>query len=329
MTPKKQAPEPPIEAQPLPDPAAYDIAFVRDDFPEYDKMPVHVQRANIYLTYCVVVTVLSLIGVLTLVTQTLAFGFQVYVVAALALLFVVVVVLMRRDFKSTFEKGVPIHRKLPYESLKANRRIHICVRPKFALELLRSLPDANLGFEPEVARVPLALGIDSHTRRLAFLGGTLGLAGAAIGLTIFGWDRVHFGVMFWFVIGMCVLGSVVLPEFFYPTYVRVVPGRVDVIRAPLILSSMHIMQSFDLRGRPLVINEFALFVEPEREPGTPRPAKVWGKKWSQGMVHPPECNPEAISLAMTLGRKRLIRAIVLASVTEVPNPMVPTDRLIG
>jgi len=92
---------------------------------------------------------------------------------------------------------------------------------------------------------------------------------------------------------------------------------------------MHTLASIDLRERPLVINEVALFAEPRRPPGTPRPDKVWSKRWSQGMVHPPECNPEAVSLMLCFARKRLIRAIVLAAVTRAPTPEIPSDRLLG
>ena len=317
------------EAPSLPDPGAYDIAFIRDDFPEYDTVPKHIARANGYLFYSLMAVILMISGVLVFAVQAASVGVTLIIACSVVLLVAALVTLITWDVRSTFERGGAIRPKIPFESLKSSKRIHICVLPRLAIRMIRSLPQADHGFEPEVARVPLALGFDAHTRRLAVLGGILGLAGAVIGLTVFGWDRVHIAVIFWFVMGMCMLGSVVIPEFFFATYVRVIPGRLDVIRAPLIGSSMHTLASFDLRGRPLVINEVALYVEPPREPGTPRPAKIWSKRWSQGMIHPPECNPEAVSLIMSPARRQLLLAIVQAAVTHAPTPEIPPDKLVG
>lgn len=329
LTPKKQAPEPPIEVPPQPDPAAYDIAFVRDDFPEYHTVPRHIARANMHLTYSLVAVVLTFTGVLGIAISAIGVGTTLLIAGGAVTLVVILVTLITRDVRSTFDLNGAIHARIPYESLKSPKRIHICVRPKLALSIIHALPDARHGFEPDIARVPLALGFDDSTKKLASIGWITGLAVAAVGLTVFGWDRVHFAVVFWFAMGMGVLGSVVIPEFFFPTYVRVIPGRLDVIRAPLLGSSMHPLASIDLRKRPLMLNEVALFAEPERQPGTPRPAKVWSKKWNQGMVHPPECNPEAVSLIMSPARRRLVLAIAQAAVTDAPTPVMPSDQLTG
>ncbi|MFI4870925.1 MAG: hypothetical protein ACIARQ_03870 [Phycisphaerales bacterium JB061] len=337
FTHKKQASSAPNEPPPEgADPPAHEplrtddsIAFIRDDFPEYHTIPKHIARANMHLTYSLVAVVLTFTGVLGIAISAIGVGTTLLIACGAIALVVILVTLITRDVRSTFDLGGAIHARIPYESLKSPKRIHICVRPKLALRIIHALPDARHGFEPEIARVPLALGFDDSTKKLATIGWLTGLAAAAVGLTVFGWDRVHFAVMFWFAMGMGVLGSVVIPEFFFPTYVRVIPGRLDVIRAPLLGSSMHTLASIDLRKRPLMLNEVALFAEPERPPGTPRPAKVWSKKWNQGMVHPPECNPEAVSLIMSPARRRLVLAIAQAAVTDAPTPVMPSDQLTG
>lgn len=314
---------------PAPDPAPLGLAFVTGDAPEYARVPRHIQFANLALVWGCVGLIMGAVSALRLL---LSFA----MVPPLAITLVIggagiltALILLRRPFARYFTETSAIPEKPPFDPEAKSRRVRVLLPPRRAMELWRSIGEGRFGFEPEVARVPLAVRLDPGARRLAWLGGVLGCLTAVLVELLFRRPLAELSVTMWFIMGMSALGAVGLPEFVFPTYVRVIPGRLDVIRAPIVCPGMRTVLSIDLRTRPLFIAGGTIFAEPMREPGTPLPPKVWGKKWHQGMVHSPESNPEAVSLTLTHERHRILRAVLWGATTEAPTPDVPGDRLIG
>lgn len=311
------------------DPASLGLAFVTGDAPEYARVPRHIQFANLALVWGCVGLIMGAVSALRMLLSFV-------LVPPLAITLVIggagiltALILLRRPFARYFTETSAIPEKPPSDPEAKSRRVRVLLPPRRAMELWRSLGEGRFGFEPEIARVPLAVGVDPGALRLAWLGGVLGCLAAVLVELLFRRPLAELSVTMWFIMGMTALGAVGLPEFVFPTYVRVIPGRLDVIRAPIVGPGMRTVLSIDLRSRPLFVAGSTIFAEPIREPGTPLPPKVWGKKWNQGMVHPPGSNPEAVSLVLSPDRRRLLRAILWGATTEAETPDLPGDRLIG
>lgn len=318
----------PAPQAPLPHPGAYDLAFTAGDVPEYAHVPKHVSFAQLTLIWGLMGLGMGAINALRVLLGFFLLPPWLILPVAGGFILIVLLLMARKHLSLFFaESAIPL--KPLADPAASTRRLRVQLPDRPSIELLRSIEEGRFGFEPEIARVPLAVGLDPGARRLAWLGGVLGCLTAVLVELLFRRPLAELSMSVWFVMGLAALGAVGLPEFVFPTYVRVIPGRLDVIRAPIVGPGMRTVLSIDLRSRPLFLTRFALFAEPAREPGTPLPPKVWGKRWSQGMVHPPESNPEAVSLALTPDRRRLLRAILWGATTEAPTPDVPGDRLIG
>ncbi|MFI4873104.1 MAG: hypothetical protein ACIARQ_14925, partial [Phycisphaerales bacterium JB061] len=133
----------------------------------------------------------------------------------------------------------------------------------------------------------------------------------------------------WFVLGMGCVGAISLPEFVYPTYLRIIPGRLDVIRAPIVGDSLKIIQRFDLREPSISIIGPVVFIETSRPRGAPPPKRMESPKWPNHLIYPPDFKPEAVSLHLSPTRQKLLRAIVRAAITEAPTPSITDDKLLG
>lgn len=179
--------------------------------------------------------------------------------------------------------------------------------------LERELEATRHGFDPEIAHVPLAAGFDRAGIRLAWLGGIAGLL-AGLGIEfILPWGPEFASAIFWSIGGLTILGAVVLPEFVFPTYLRILPGRLDVVRGALIGERVWIVHSYDLRKRRLKIANNAVLFVPDAAPPKGEPLRV----------------EVAVSLAITHRRRALELAILKAATTAAPTPDVPHDRLLG
>ena len=323
-------PECPVDGQPpIPDPAAYDIALIRGRNVTYTKAPKHIQLSQLALVY-------GLMGAMFGVFKFTRHAAKIMLVPDSFLFILVGAVLVlamlwfaRWAVRSSAKEGKVVGQMPPFESGESNRRIRILTRPMEAIEMLRSIPGMRSGFEPEIARVPLAVGLDPAARRLAWLGGLLGLVSAIAFEFMFYRSITELSVTIWFFMGMTALGAIVLPEFVFPTYVRVIPGRLDVIRTPLFGNEFVTVKSFDLRHRHIILAGAVIFIEPERAKGEEAPMKVKSGKWPHAMMYPDDYVPDAVSLSLTPARKRLLLAALWAATTQAPTPDLPDDRLIG
>ncbi len=327
--PQKPAPEPANKALPAPDPANYDVAFLQTGHLAYSVTPKHIQFAQFALIYGLMGTSIGIGNLLRL------FGQAVHMSAGLAVGLIVLAIvgvlvfLIRWDIRNTFEQGGAFPKDLRYEKHNTTRRIRITLRNVPSIRLLRLLPEAHHGFEPEIARVPLAVGLDQAARKLAWLGGLMGVLVAVL-IELFitkSTDWMPFSI--WFVMGMGCIGAIGVPEFFFPTYLRIIPGRLDVIRAPIVGDRLSVIHSYDLRSHPITIVGPIVYIEPVLPSGRPRPELVESPRWPNQKTYPPDFKPEAVCLQFSLTRYWIIRAIVWAATTKAPTPEVPNDRLMG
>lgn len=206
-------------------------------------------------------------------------------------------------------------------------RVRIACRPGWGARLLHGL-DPHSGFEPEIARVPLALGVSGSDKLLAALG-AIGGVGAAYLLTGSFFAGPLTSLSVWMAMGAAGVGAVALPEFCAPTYVRIVPGRLDVLRFSLFRLRPASLASFDLRRSRVLIDvrRAVVLVEP---PGEPRPTrKVRSKRWPYAVAEEPPPGGEAVGLVLTPARRRLLEAACVASVTAAPTPELPHAELLG
>ena len=328
-SPQKPAQEPANKASPAPDPADYDIAFLQSGQVAYSVSPKHIQFAQFALIYGLMGTSIGIGNLLRLFGKAVHMSVGLAVGLIVLALVGVLVFMIRMDIRNTFEQGGAIPKDLKYEKHSTTRRIRITLRTVPSIRLLRSLPEAEHGFEPEIVRVPLAVGLDQTARKLAWLGGLMGvLVAVLIELYIVrSTEWMPFSI--WFVMGMGCVGAIGVPEFFFPTYLRIIPGRLDVIRAPIVGDTLSVIQSCDLRTRPITIVGPIVYIEPMLPSGQPRPELVESPRWPNQMTYPPDFKPEAICLQFSLNRLQIIRAIVWAAITSAPTPEVPSDRLLG
>ena len=316
----------------VPDPAGFDIALIRykpgQSF-AYARIPKYIQFSQVALIWGLVG---SAIGLVNVGRYFLGFVFvptKPVLIAALVLVLVAVLAAFIVAIRQTIQQSSSFSPQLPFEGEDSGRRLRIMLSPKRARQLLESLSDARDGFEPEIARVPLAIGLNPQTRRLAWLGGILGLAAAGTFETLIHHPLYELSMTIWFGMGMVALGAVGVPEFFFPTYIRIIPGRLDVLQTSLFSKNLTIIKSIDLRHRPMILNPSAAFFEPERPEGQGPPAKVQSNTWPNVMTYPKDLVPDAVSLMLSPAKNRLMRAIVWGATTEAPTPDIPDDQLLG
>ncbi len=179
--------------------------------------------------------------------------------------------------------------------------------------LVEELEAAHHGFEPEIARLPLASGFDTAGKAIAIASGTIGLAiGFAVDRALPSLMTTSFFVPY-VMLAFITFFAIAIPEFVFPTYVRIIPGRMDVVRSVCVLDRIWTVASYDLRTERLMMNRAgAYFLDGEDpKPGTMRRID------------------RAVSLALTRSPKKIELAILKAATTAAPTPAVPHDRLLG
>jgi hypothetical protein len=205
-----------------------------------------------------------------------------------------------------------------YDPFNTDARVRYACHDAAAHELRRTPPDTGASFEPEVARVPMAMGWTRRDRWLAVIGGILGALAAVVALRTFsaaglgGFAGLH--LYLWIVIGGASTGAIGLAETLFPTWVRIMPGRVDVVRESLLGRRLIEVRKFDLRARSVVLFRSTLYLDLPTVPVRDR-ARDTGPK------------PVTIQFALTTRRKELIRAVLLAALTSAPTPVVSDEEL--
>lgn len=208
-------------------------------------------------------------------------------------------------------------------------RVRIACRPWWGALLLAER-ELDAAFEPEIARVPLAVGVTGADRRLAVLGALAGLAAAmAVGAVVSVKPQM-FSFYSWLAMGAAGAGAVALPEFCAPTYVRIVPGRLDVIRFSVFRRRPASVASFDLRRSRVLVDVKRAVVSVEPPDANAAPArKVRSKRWPYAVSEEGGPRRFAVGFVLTPSRRRLLQAACAAALSEAPTPELPADELLG
>lgn len=218
---------------------------------------------------------------------------------------------VRAWVRSGFEAGRSFREGL-FDPSSSDKRVRIVLPIDEARRLRESPPDPDAAFEPEVARIPLARGLTDFSRRLAVLGGIAGFLAAFTFAWLVSGLGLFDAINVWLMIGGASAGATIIPEVFYPTWVRVVPGRVDIIRENLLARHIESVTSIDLREPNVLISLTAVAIDP--------PTDAEGRKAQPR---------EAVSMFATLDRKRMRSAILAAAVSRVPTPDVSDTDVFG
>ncbi|MEM9372567.1 MAG: hypothetical protein AAGA55_02905 [Planctomycetota bacterium] len=188
------------------------------------------------------------------------------------------------------------------------------------------------GFEPLIIRPWLGVRRSGAYRRffwltlsllsVVFLGGGWWVLGSAL------FDNTF---TIWGVMGLVIGGTWFLAEHAFPVYIRLAPGQLDVFRYAFLGRGAPCVTTYDLRVTPLCVDfgSATVALEPRREPGTPAPELVLGKRWPHHKEHPQGAVPVYVSAAMSPQRDAFCQCLIQAARTTEPTPPLPHDRLLG
>lgn len=177
------------------------------------------------------------------------------------------------------------------------------------LELLRQCP-IQLGstFEPEIFRITFAVEPKYHAGRKMILLFLMGLL--VVVMAEFIWGIMPRGIEYATIMGPLCFARFAR-AFIWPTYLRVVPGRLDVLQYRFLGAGPPRVRSYGLRTSRICIhvnNSLAVF-PPDATDGELFPAVSMG--WFQ---------KDPIDFERTL---------LTAALTDLPSPPLPDDELIG
>lgn len=128
----------------------------------------------------------------------------------------------------------------------------------------------------------------------------------------------------YFIFGLVAFSGCLIAAAVYPTYVRISPGRVDVITFSFLGRRVRELQRYDVgRDRVLVLLRVgAAIVEPAEDAGAPiEPESAVKTRDSKSA-------PRCILFAGSMNRTGLARDILAAAISPHPTPALPEDRLL-
>lgn len=223
---------------------------------------------------------------------------------------------VRAFIRRSYEEGRAF-RETIFHPRDADARVVLLCSLRDAERWRRDPPREHAHFDPEIARVPLALGVTREDRTLAWVGAAAGALVAGTIVYLFSLRPVFESLTVWMILGFAAGGALCLPEAVRPTWVRVVPGRIDVIRDHLLRRGKPELTSIDLRTRRVVITSSAVLVDPVDLP--------IGQRVPKGTA----AHASAVSLAGTYRRRAIREAAFRAAVTRAEAPPLPEDHLLG
>jgi hypothetical protein len=186
-------------------------------------------------------------------------------------------------------------------------RVRVIGRPDLLEALRRSPPDVLSSFEPSVFRITCALESKKRRRiKLAFLCGGASILLLVGQVLLTGDDS---GAYFLFMIG-CTIGRF-SRGFIWPTYLRLSPGRLDVLQYPFLGAGKPRIRSFDLHASRVALQIHG-------------PLIVFPPGADDG-----ELFPAASSPWFTRDPLNFERTALAASLSTAPAPPLPDDALVG
>ncbi len=195
------------------------------------------------------------------------------------------------------------------------------------LEMIRG------GFEPMIVRPWFGLKRDRfYWRTFAIMCVVVGFGAMVLLSQVLGnWKSImqSFGFLTYAGMGLMMVGGVVSAELIWPTYLRLVPGQLDVFRFGFLGSGKPTVESFDLRSVGVCVDfgRHIAVIEPPRPIGEPLPKLVQAKRWPHAQAFPEDYTPIYIALTMTSSRRLFAQRLIQAARTDEPTPIVPMDRL--
>ncbi|MBX3358452.1 MAG: hypothetical protein KF745_08490 [Phycisphaeraceae bacterium] len=189
-------------------------------------------------------------------------------------------------------------------------------------------------FEPRIARLPLgvfriaAVGPQTTppTRAEMAAGARRGV-GLAVGINATVW-LLTFGIRHSSPTMQLAIPAIVFFAFvllwFWPVYIRVTPGRLEVIRFnPLRGSSPPAVERFDLRTQRLVVDikTWLITIEPPEE------GKAGATAGPGTMNNQPPALRRDISLLFVPSRRELAEAVIMGALSTTPTPELAADDL--
>lgn len=209
-------------------------------------------------------------------------------------------------------------------SLKTDERyrVRLIGRPDKAEPLVPESADA---FEPVVVFAWLAVPPSPAGYRVWVVAS---VAAFLVWMVLKATPPFNMNLGYWGVLACIGLGGVAA-ALATPTYFRVVPGRLDVMRFNFLYSRKPTLESYDLRTSRVLVDVRAriIVIEPPERPeeaAQPRSKGRSGRK-PRGPV------PGSIEITLIClpGAGELARAVLRGAVTAAPAPPLPDDELIG
>jgi hypothetical protein len=206
--------------------------------------------------------------------------------------------------------------KLPMTSNPARRVC--CVGSQAAIR--RLLPITSDPFEPVIVRLLFAANSGSAFI-WTWIAASLGSVGLIYLISIAPGIKMTLGpVSIWsfgyFVFAFAGFFGALVAAAIFPTYLRIVPGRVDVLKFGLLGRGVRSLETFNVREDRV---EVALKVG----------AAIVQEYTPEPRAHGAAVARRAIIFAGSFERAKLARAILAAAVSEHPTPPLPDDALVG
>ncbi len=186
--------------------------------------------------------------------------------------------------------------------LDSSARVRCHGKPVFIGRILAREPIGDTMFEPCVFRGTGATPATGQRKVVSFAAGIL-LGVGLIYAQIHYWHRVQGAYLD---VLLAIGAGIAVGAWVFPTYLRVVPGRIDIMECGLLGRRILSVDRIDLRSQPVVVdlNRQVVRIGPDPTPRTIAFGAVWDN-W--GFAH----------------------AVLMGAVSTATPPPLPDDALVG
>lgn len=214
-------------------------------------------------------------------------------------------------------------------ALNVNQAARVrCVGGQAAVDRMRPIPLEP--FEPVIERVLVASRPDRSFLVAWAIGSCLFMIGLLVVAELTGTGFRIGPMSLWsfgyFIFGLVLFGGCLFASAMYPTYLRIAPGRVDVLRFSFLGRRVRELERFDVgRDRVLVLLRAGAVIV---EPLMPSAEGETDSTPSTAAEKPDRAGSRCIIFAGSMNRTELARDILAAAISPHPTPALPDDRLL-